>query len=298
MLQNGKTLSMHNDAIWKGDFTHNGTMLKLHENGYTIGYSALLVPAGTSAGTVKFGDGVFFDANEGNNKAYVGAPTTLGAVPVFAGIVVREPAIASGYPVLNDEISAFQKGLLCREGYIIYKHGNVCTASGAMVEDTALYGKVYPNMCMWVNKTNGEVYFSAKSSVYFQAGDINIGRVVEVNPDDESITVFVTPSITADTTEITSATPTVTVGTATSTEIPLTISAKTANALVVSYKKTADDDYTSFGTVIPTLNSAGTAYEASAVIADLIASTEYTVKVEVYTAFGYLSATATGTTEA
>ena len=50
MVQNGKTLSMHNEAIWKGTFDDNGMLLKIHENAYTIGYSALLSPDGNSAG--------------------------------------------------------------------------------------------------------------------------------------------------------------------------------------------------------------------------------------------------------
>ena len=70
MTQNGKTLSMHNGAIWKGTYTNNGMLLKLHENSYTIGYSALLTADGSSAGKVKFGDGVFYDANQKNNKVY------------------------------------------------------------------------------------------------------------------------------------------------------------------------------------------------------------------------------------
>ena len=52
MLQNGKTLSMHNNAVYKGDYTHNGTLLKLHENSYTIGYSALLTPNGKACGVI------------------------------------------------------------------------------------------------------------------------------------------------------------------------------------------------------------------------------------------------------
>ena len=79
MNQNGKTLSMHNGAIWKGTYTNNGMLLKLHENSYTIGYSALLSPDGASAGKVKFGDGVFYDAHQ-NNKVYAGAPTVASAV--------------------------------------------------------------------------------------------------------------------------------------------------------------------------------------------------------------------------
>ena len=86
-ISNGKSLSMHNEAIWKGTFTHNGTLLKIHENDFTIGYSALLAPDGKSVGTVKFGDGVFYNAVEKNNIVYVGAPTKDNAEAVFAGIV-------------------------------------------------------------------------------------------------------------------------------------------------------------------------------------------------------------------
>ena len=129
MTQNGKTLSMHNGAIWKGTYTNNGMLLKLHENSYTIGYSALLTADGSSAGKVKFGDGVFYDANQKNNKVYAGAPTVTDAVPVFAGIVVREPGIASGYPAINDEVADFQKGLLAKEGYIEYKEAYVVTTA-------------------------------------------------------------------------------------------------------------------------------------------------------------------------
>ena len=109
MNQNGKTLSMHNGAIWKGTYTNNGMLLKLHENSYTIGYSALLSPNGASAGKVKFGDGVFYDAHQKNNKVYAGAPTVASAVPKFAGIVVREAGIASGYPAINDEVAEAYK---------------------------------------------------------------------------------------------------------------------------------------------------------------------------------------------
>ena len=101
MVQNGKTLSMHSEAIWKGTYDDNGMLLKLHENCFTIGYSALLSPDGTSAGKVNFGDGVFYDAKQKNNKVYVGAPTVSKAVPKFAGIIAREAGIASGRSLIN-----------------------------------------------------------------------------------------------------------------------------------------------------------------------------------------------------
>lgn len=192
MLQSGKTLSMHNEAIWKGTYTNNGMLLKIHENAYTIGYSALLSPDGQSAGVVKFGDGVFYDAHQKDNKAYVGAPTVSNAVPVFAGIMAREPAIASGYPVNNDEVSSYQKGMLVKEGFIIYKKGFV----GAGTSRVSLYdnANVTYETKMYVNASNGAVYFgSAKND----SDDVLVGKVVEVNPDDKSVTVYVSPALTA-----------------------------------------------------------------------------------------------------
>ena len=183
---------MHNEAIWKGTYTNNGMLLKLHENAYTIGYSALLSPDGQSAGVVKFGDGVFYDAHQKDNKAYVGAPTVANAVPVFAGIMAREPAIASGYPVNNDEVASYQKGMLVKEGFIIYKKGFV----GAGVSRVSLYdnANVTYETKMYVNASNGAVYFGSSKN---DQDDVLVGKVVEVNPDDKSVTVYVSPALTA-----------------------------------------------------------------------------------------------------
>lgn len=192
MIQNGKTLSMHNGAIWKGTYTNNGMLLKLHENSYTIGYSALLSPDGASAGTVKFGDGVFYDAHQKNNKVYAGAPTVTDAVPVFAGIVVREAGIASGYPALNDEVADFQKGMIAKEGFVIYKEAFV----GAGTSKVNLYdnANVTFGTNMYVSADDGAVYFgSAKND----NSDALVGKVVELNPDDKSVTVYISPAITA-----------------------------------------------------------------------------------------------------
>lgn len=197
MLQNGKTLSMHNPAIWKGTYTNNGMLLKLHENCYTIGYSALLSPDGTSAGKVKFGDGVFYDAHQKNNKVYAGAPTVTSAVPVFAGIVVREPAIASGYPVLNDEVASFQKGMLAKEGFIEYKEAYVVgstpsalPASKVNVFDNATIGYV-----LIVSASDGVIYFAPTSADKVNSDDVVVGKIVEINPDDKSVTAYVTPAL-------------------------------------------------------------------------------------------------------
>lgn len=190
-ISNGKSLSMHNDAIWKGTFTHNGTLLKIHENDYTIGYSALLAPDGASAGTVKFGDGVFYNAKEKNNKVYVGAPTSASATPVFAGIVVREPAIASGYPAINDEISSFQKGLMVKEGYVVYKEAYIVDSGALTAKKVNVYENVDIGTSAFVQATDGAIYFGASA---VDADDVKVGKIVEVNPDDKSVTVYISPA--------------------------------------------------------------------------------------------------------
>ena len=197
MTQNGKTLSMHNGAIWKGTYTNNGMLLKIHENAYTIGYSALLSPDGKSAGKVKFGDGVFYDAHQKNNKVYAGAPTVSSAVPVFAGIVVREPGIASGYPAINDEVADFQKGLLAKEGYIEYKEAYVVTTAShsALGTKKNVFDNVDLGYVLMVSASNGSVYFAQTSSDKVATSDVLVGKIVAMNPDDKTVTVFVSPAI-------------------------------------------------------------------------------------------------------
>jgi hypothetical protein len=199
MNQNGKTLSMHNGAIWKGTYTNNGMLLKLHENSYTIGYSALLSPDGASAGKVKFGDGVFYDAHQKNNRVYAGVPTVASAVPVFAGIVVREPSIASGFPAINDEVADFQKGLIAKEGYIEYKEAYVVTTAShsALGTKKSVFDNVDLKYVMVVSASNGAVYFAQTSSDKVSASDVVVGKIVSMNPDDKTVTVYISPAIQA-----------------------------------------------------------------------------------------------------
>ena len=197
MNQNGKTLSMHNGAIWKGTYTNNGMLLKLHENSYTIGYSALLSPNGASAGKVKFGDGVFYDAHQKNNKVYAGAPTVESAVPKFAGIVVREAGIASGYPAINDEVADFQKGLLAKEGYIEYKEAYVVTTAShsALGTKKSVFDNVDLGYVLMVSASNGAVYFAQTSSDKVSTSDVLVGKIASMNPDDKTVTVYISPAI-------------------------------------------------------------------------------------------------------
>lgn len=197
MTQSGKTLSMHNEAIWKGTYNDNGMLLKIHENAYTIGYSALLSPDGAGAGKVKFGDGVFYDAYQKNNRVYAGAPTVANAVPKFAGIVVREPGIASGYPAINDEVADFQKGLLAKEGFIVYKNAYVVAASPAALPSDKVntFDNVQVGYALMVSSSNGAVYFAPTATDKVAAADVCVGKVVEINPDDKSVTAYVTPAL-------------------------------------------------------------------------------------------------------
>jgi hypothetical protein len=188
---------MHNEAIWKGTFTDNGILKKLHENSFTIGYSALLSPNGQSAGKVYFGDGVFYDNHQKDNKVYAGAPTVTSAVPAFAGIMTREPAIASGYPAINNEVASFQKGMICKEGFIEYKHAYVVGSSPSALPASKV--NVYENAnrgyVLVVSASNGAVYFAPTSSDKVSNSDVVVGKVIDLNPDDKSVTAFVSPSI-------------------------------------------------------------------------------------------------------
>lgn len=199
MEQNGKSLSMHNEAIWKGTYTDNGILLKLHENSYTIGYSALWSPDESSAGKVGFGDGVFYDAHQKNNKVYAGAPTVSNAVPVFAGIIVREPAIASGYPAINNEVASFQKGMIAKEGYIEYKHAYVVTTAShaALGTKKSVFDNVDLTYVMVVSASNGSVYFAQTSSDKVDNDDVVVGKIASMNPDDKTVTVYISPALVA-----------------------------------------------------------------------------------------------------
>ena len=193
MEQNGKNLSMHNEAIWKGTYDDNGMLLKIHENSYTIGYSALFSPNESSAGKVYFGDGVFYDAHQKNNKVYAGAPTVASAVPVFAGIVVREPAIASGYPAINNEAASFQKGMICKQGFIEYKKAYVVTTAShsALGDKKSVFDNVDLSYVMMVSASNGAVYFAQTASDKVSASDVVVGKIASMNPDDKTVTVYV-----------------------------------------------------------------------------------------------------------
>lgn len=188
MQQSGKKLSMHSDAIYKGTYTNNGTMLKIHENAYTVGYSELKTADGTSEATVKFGNGVFYKKNEKSNIVHAGGDGTNAFV--FAGVMVRDPSIASGYPVNNDEVSAFQKGLLLKEGYVVYKTAKGPGPVPTSTDDSNAIDVFAVGDSVRCNLDNGTIYFGTGTV----SNNLLIGKVVDVNPDDRSVTVYISPA--------------------------------------------------------------------------------------------------------
>ena len=129
--ETGASLSMTKSAVLKTTATDNGLLEKIHEGAYTFGYTKL-VPASGDAG-VEFGSGAWYDASEKNNTVYAVKPSGDGAVPVLAGVFVRQPYIAAGFPARPDRIEPQNKGLICYEGKVKYKTG--LAANGANCTD-------------------------------------------------------------------------------------------------------------------------------------------------------------------
>ncbi len=200
-------------------------------------------------------------------------------------------AVASGYPVLNDEISGFQHGLLCREGFVVYKKGDVLMSASPKIsyEDVELFDYVYQNYCLWIAKATGKAYFSPKNTIYANSGDIFVGRVVEINPDDRSVTVYITPAIQSNTADIAGATPTITVDNdgITNTEIPFSVSLGTEGTIQLFYKAHADANYTAVeGTFTPVYDEVADAYLVDYKLTGLTKNTAYDIKAQAITACG------------
>ena len=46
-----------------------------------------------------------------------------------------------------------------------------------------------------VSASNGSAYFAQTSSDKVSASDVLVGKIVAMNPDDKTVTVFVSPAI-------------------------------------------------------------------------------------------------------
>lgn len=178
MEQSGKNLSLLGDDRWKGGYKHNGSLLKLHDFSFTAGYSTLTTPVGVPA---KFGYGAWYDAALKNNAIFTAMPAGVGAKPVFAGILARQPHIASGYPTKNDQIDEYNKGLLAKKGFLVYKTGHDAT-TGAEDKD---FDDIEIGMLLCINEANGKFVFAAAAPADHTA----VGKIIMVNPDDRSWTV-------------------------------------------------------------------------------------------------------------
>jgi hypothetical protein len=181
MEQSGKNLSLLGDDRWKGGYKHNGSLLKLHDFSFTAGYSKLTGAVGVP---VKFGYGAWYDASLRDNAITTVKPTGGTTVAVFAGILARQPHIASGYPTKNDTIDEHNKGLLVKEGFLVYKTGHDATTGN---EDKG-FADVRAGFLMCINDLNGKFVFAASAPV----GHTAVGKIIMVNPDDRSWTVKLT----------------------------------------------------------------------------------------------------------
>ena len=176
MEQSGKTLTMLGSDPWKGGATHNGTLLKLHDFSLTTGYSRLVTPVTPTPIPAKFGFGVWYNGAAKNNVITTIMPVDVGEVAIFAGILSRQPAIASGQPAQNDQINEYNKGLLVKEGFLIYKTGYTDD-----VEDLD-YDDVDIGDLLCISHADGRFTFAEVCP----ADHTVAGVVIMLNPDDRS----------------------------------------------------------------------------------------------------------------
>lgn len=180
--ETGDSLAMTKAAVMKTTATENGYVEKVHENCYTFGYSKLIPFSATV--NPKFGSGVWFDASLRNNQVSVVMPSGGTAVPKFAGILVRQPYIASGFPARPDTIEPQNKALIANGGYIKYKTG--LAADGTTVQT---FADVQVGFNMYVANATGTMHFASSDPA---SGYTKVGKIVRMNPDDSSFTVKLT----------------------------------------------------------------------------------------------------------
>jgi hypothetical protein len=179
--ETGESLSMTKSAVLKTTAKDNGLLEKIHEGAYTFGYTKL-VPA-TGEDGVEFGSGAWYDASEKNNTVYATMPTGGTTAPVLAGVFVRQPYIAAGFPARPDRIEPQNKGLICYEGKVKYKTG--LAANGTTVQT---FATVQAGWGAYISNSTGKVHFAATDP---SSGYTKFGKIIRMNPDDSSFTVKV-----------------------------------------------------------------------------------------------------------
>lgn len=189
MEKTGRPLSLRPDSSFRGAFTHNGKLLKLHQNHLTSGYSRLVANADPSIRT-NFGDAVWYAVSEKNNVVYQDRTVAIaeGTTAELAGIVIRRAEITTAYPTLNEEITPVNRGDILKEGYVEFKS---FTAGGAVPDGTGTdilgFADVSYGDKMFINILTSKPYFAAAATG--SSGDIEVGKIVLLNPDDKAWTV-------------------------------------------------------------------------------------------------------------
>ena len=178
MEQVGTALSLKDGKVFQGGATHNGFLLKNHSYDLTVGYSKLTPHATIAA---KFGFGVWVAGNSRDNKVTTVMP---GTNPQAHGILISNGFIRQGQPAAPDTINDYNKALVAVRGFVRYKTGY--TAAG--VESQA-YTDISKGMFLQINQLNGQFHFNANATV---AGFSNFGKVILMNPDDQSWVVELT----------------------------------------------------------------------------------------------------------
>ena len=180
--ETGDSLAMTKAAVMKTAATENGYVEKIHENCYTFGYSKLTPFSATV--NPKFGSGVWFDASLRNNQVFVVMPAGGTTVPQFAGILVRQPQIASGFPTRPDTIDPQNTALIA-------KHGPTTSQTGLAADGTTVQtiADVQVGFNMYVADATGTMHFAASDPL---TGYTKVGKIVRLNPDDSSFTVKLT----------------------------------------------------------------------------------------------------------
>jgi hypothetical protein len=173
-------------GIYKPSASVNGVQVKIGINNvFTLSGSALLNPDGTAESNgATFGNGLFYNAAAKTNALYIGAPTVANAAPKFAGIIIRSMGVEGSYPNGGELVHSHNKFDIARDGYWRYRSG-ITTAGAALVFSNAV---ILIGAYAYVRNTDGAVAFGSAATA---AGFTTIGRISELNPDDQSWVVHV-----------------------------------------------------------------------------------------------------------
>lgn len=178
METSGVQPSLKDNGVFQGGNTHNGFLLKNHSYDLTTGYSKLQIASGVPA---KFGFGVWLAGNDRNNKAYTVMP---GTNPQSFGVLLSNGFIRQGQPAAPDTVNDYNKALVAVRGFVRYKTGY--TTAGV---ESQKFSDITKGMFLYINQLNGQFHFDAAATL---SGFSNFGKVILLNPDDQSWTVELT----------------------------------------------------------------------------------------------------------